>query len=128
MSTPKQCVVITGGVSGLGFALAKRLHAAGHSLALFDLNEAALVQAREKLSPEIFIARVDATDPDQVNPAVEAFARQTGRIDALVNCVGITGETNRKSHEISLENFDLVMRINVRSCLVPFRAVIPRML
>jgi len=128
MNGHSQSVVIAGAVSGLGFALAERLHAAGNCLALLDIDEARLEKARQALSTNIYAAKVDATEPAQVNPAIEEFARQAGRIDALVNCVGITGQTNLKSHEISLNDFDHVMRVNVRSCMVPFRAVIGRML
>jgi 3-oxoacyl-[acyl-carrier protein] reductase len=128
MPNQKQSIIITGGASGLGLALARRLHAAGHHLALLDLNAAQLEKIREEMLKDVFVAAVDSTEPEQVNPAVETFARQSGRIDALVNCVGITGQTNLKSHEVSLEDFDRVMRTNVRSCLVASRAVIPRML
>jgi 3-oxoacyl-[acyl-carrier protein] reductase len=115
-------------MSGLGFALARRLDAAGNRLALLDIDEARLEEAGRSFSDKIFVAKVDATEPEQVNPAIGRFEREAGRIDALVNCVGITGQTNLKSHEISLDDFDRVMRVNVRSCLVPFRAVIGRML
>ena len=128
MSMPAQSIIITGGVSGLGFALSRRLRASGHRLALLDLNEEALAEAGKILGTDIFTARVDATNPEEVNPAVASFVKSAGRIDALVNCVGITGQTNLKSHEISLDDFDKVMRTNVRSCLVAFRAVIPKML
>ena len=128
MNQRGQSVVITGAMSGLGFALARRLHAAGNRLALLDIDEVRLEKAGHTFSDKIFFAKVDATEPEQVNPVIERFARQAGRIDALVNSVGITGQTNLKSHEISLDDFDGVMRVNVRSCLVPFRAVIGHML
>jgi len=128
MVNSKQSIIITGAASGLGFALARRLHAAGHPLALLDLNARSLAKIQAEQLKGVFTAAVDSTDPSQVNPAVEEFARKSGRVDALVNCVGITGQTNLKSHEISLEDFDQVMRVNVRSCLVAFRAVIPHML
>lgn len=128
MNESKQSVIITGGVSGLGYSLARRLHLAGHRLALLDLNATGLAQATQTLGGEVFTAAVDTTDPAQVDPAIQAFIQKAGRVDALVNCVGITGPTDLKSHEIPLEDFDRVMRINVRSCLVPFRAVVPGML
>jgi 3-oxoacyl-[acyl-carrier protein] reductase len=45
----------------------------------------------------------------------------------LVNCAGITGETNRLSEDVDVEDFDLVYRVNLRGAFLLSRAVLPRM-
>ncbi|MCX6960797.1 MAG: SDR family oxidoreductase [Verrucomicrobia bacterium] len=53
---------------------------------------------------------------------------RSGRIDMLVNAVGIPGQTSIKSHEVDMADFDRVMRVNLNGCLSTFQAVIPHML
>ncbi len=120
--------IITGGASGLGLALAKRLAAHGTHLLLVDLDSAKLEQARAEIGETCHTLRLDVTDAPAVASAFAALAASQGRIDILVNCAGITGLTNRKSHEVDLADFDRVMNLNVRGCFLTSRAVIPHML
>jgi len=128
-NTPANPVtIITGGADGLGFAIAERLVRKGARVALFDFNEEALQKAQRKLGEPTFVAKVDVADRTAVGLAVEAVAEAFGRIDILINCAGITGRTNIKSHEVDLEDFNRVMRVNVNGCLNTFQAVAPHML
>ena len=120
--------IITGGADGLGFAIAERLVRKGARVALFDFNEEALQKAQRKLGEPTFVAKVDVADRTAVGLAVEAVAEAFGRIDILINCAGITGRTNIKSHEVDLEDFNRVMRVNVNGSLNTFQAVAPHML
>ena len=61
-------------------------------------------------------------------PAIEAVAKAFRRIDALVNCAGITGRTNIPGHEVDLADFDLVYRVNLRGAFLLSKAVLPHML
>lgn len=132
MNTPQnwneQVAVITGGGDGLGFTLAQKLTAQGAHAALFDRDVKKLEAAREALGENCSTFEVDVTNPESVNQAIEAVIAQHGRVDILVNCAGITGQTNIKSHEVSLEDFDRVLNINLRGSLITFQAVIPHML
>jgi NAD(P)-dependent dehydrogenase (short-subunit alcohol dehydrogenase family) len=132
MNTPQnwneQVAVITGGGDGLGFTLAQKLTAQGAHAALFDRDVKKLEVAREALGENCSTFEVDVTNPESVGNAVEAVIAQRGRVDILVNCAGITGQTNIKSHDVSLEDFDRVLNINLRGSLITFQAVIPHML
>jgi 3-oxoacyl-[acyl-carrier protein] reductase len=120
--------IITGGADGLGFAIAKRLVSKGTRVALFDFNEEALQRAQRELGEPTSVAKVDVADRTAVGLAVDAVAEAFGRIDILINCAGITGRTNIKSHEVDIEDFNRVMRVNVNGCLNTFQAVAPQML
>ena len=120
--------IITGGADGLGFSIAERLVRKGARVALFDFNEEALQKAQRQLGEPTFVAKVDVADRVAVGVAVEAVAEAFGRIDILINCAGVTGRTNIKSHEVDLEDFNRVMRVNVNGCLNTFQAVTPHML
>ena len=135
MSSPKpaplwneQVAVISGGADGLGLAVARRLAARGVRLVLLDRNAEALAQAKTEFGTATITACVDVTDHAAVRGAIDAAAAETGRLDILVNCAGITGQTNIKSHEVDPADFDRVMRVNVNGCLNTFQAVIPHML
>ncbi len=123
-----QVAIITGGADGLGFALARRLSQRGVKIALWDIHEEKIARAASRIGPNARPQRVDVTDPAQARAAVEALLAEFGRIDILVNCAGITGKTNIKSHEVDLADFDRVMNINVRGSLIAFQAVIGAML
>jgi 3-oxoacyl-[acyl-carrier protein] reductase len=123
-----QCAVITGGANGFGLAVAKRLASRGIRLVLLDSNAAALERAAASLGAETIVAQADVTDSLAVKSAVDEAAAKTGRLDILVNCAGITGRTNIKSHEVDLADFERVMRVNVNSCLHTFQAVVPHMM
>jgi 2-dehydro-3-deoxy-L-rhamnonate dehydrogenase (NAD+) len=123
-----QCAVITGGANAFGLAVAKRLASRGIRLVLLDSNPAALERAAASIGEETIVAQADVTDSLAVKSAVDQAAAKTGRLDILVNCAGITGRTNIKSHEVDLADFEPVMRVNVNSCLHTFQAVVPHMM
>jgi NAD(P)-dependent dehydrogenase (short-subunit alcohol dehydrogenase family) len=120
--------VITGSARGLGFALAERLSAWGVSLAMLDVQKELLEEAGQKLSGNVHTYAADVTDEQQVKNVIDDFASKTQKIDILINCAGIVGETNRKSHEVEIEDFEKVMAVNVKGCFTTFKAVIPHML
>jgi 3-oxoacyl-[acyl-carrier protein] reductase len=123
-----QVAIITGGADGLGFALAQRLISYGVFVAVFDRDEAKVKAAKSTFGAGGTGFVVDVTDPEAVNQTIDDIFKERGRIDILANCAGITGKTNIKSHEVTLEDFDRVMNINLRGSLITFQAVIPHML
>lgn len=122
-----QVALITGGADGLGLALARRLAAREVAVVLLDVNAAKLDAARAALGPRARGHVVDVTDPARVREVVAGTHAEFGRIDILVNCAGITGKTNLKSHEVDLADFDRVMALNVRGCVVTAQAALPHM-
>lgn len=127
-SIQQHVAIITGGADGLGLALAQRLvHAGGH-VHLFDLNAEKLQVAATGLGGRCRGHALDVTNPNAVRSAVDGIATEHQRIDILVNCAGITGQTGRKSHEIDLADFDRVFSVNLRGTFITCQAVLPHML
>lgn len=123
-----QVAVITGGASGLGFAIANKLYQEGAKIALLDLNEDPVRSAAKKVGENAFALSVDVTNEEQVKSVIERIANQFGRIDILVNSAGVTGKTNVKSHEVELSDFRFVFEVNVVGSFLTARAVLPVML
>ena len=87
--------VVTGGATGLGFGIAKRLLASGGSVTVWDRDGEAATKAAWALGARAYALTVDVTQQPSVAKAVAATLAQAGRIDALVNSAGITGPNTR---------------------------------
>ena len=126
-----QVALITGAAQGIGFGISRRLGSEGAAVALLDKDEARLNSAAEELAGSGVTAQAvsgDVTDQAQVAAAVAQVLEKFGKIDVLVTCAGITGETNVRPHEVDPADFDRVMALNVRGMYLCIRAVLPAML
>ncbi|GAB3902821.1 SDR family NAD(P)-dependent oxidoreductase [Larkinella knui] len=123
-----QVAIITGAASGIGLAIAYKLLAEGASVALFDFNEPGLQQEFGTVGERALLIGLDITDENRVAEAVTQVNQRFGQIDILINCVGITGITNLRSHEVSSENLHKVFEVNFMSCFYTSKAVVPLML
>jgi 2-dehydro-3-deoxy-L-rhamnonate dehydrogenase (NAD+) len=124
----KQRALITGGASGIGLAIARKLYGLGTQVVLCDLDAAKLSAARETISTGAMTLCVDVTDAKAVKEAVGTWMGEHGVIDILVNSAGITGVTNVPSHEVEPANVELVFRVNFFGSFHTARAVLPAML
>jgi len=121
-----QVAIITGAASGIGLAIAKKLHGEGARVALVDLNPLALQSVSMPVGENAYAC--DVTNEDQVKSAIDHVARRWARIDILVNSAGVTGKTNIKSHEVELGDFRFVFEVNLVGSFLTSRAVLPHML
>ena len=122
-----QLAIVTGAARGLALSLTKKLSAAGATVVAWDLDGDELEGAVAGLD-RVHPVQVDVTDASAVRRSTADVAASKGTPTMLANCAGIVGETNIKSHEVGLEDFDRVMNVNLRGCLIPFQAVVPHML
>jgi 3-oxoacyl-[acyl-carrier protein] reductase len=123
-----QVAIITGAASGLGLAIAKKLHAEGVRVVMLDLNHGALQAASQEVGENAAAFPSDITDEAQVGKCVAQIGQRFGRIDILVNSAGVTGRTNVKSHEVELTDFRWVFEVNVVGSFLTSRSVLPWML
>lgn len=108
--------VITGGVSGLGLAVARHFVTHGGRVALFDVNDdkgAAAVAALGEANARYF--RTDVTDEDSVASNVAAASEFLGGVNAAINCAGIlgAGRVLGKEAPMPLANFRNTVLVNL---------------
>lgn len=120
--------IITGGAKGIGFATAKKFLIEGASVVIADIDEDALVSAKSQLSQygEIITKTLSITDREAVEKMVKEVKEQFGRIDALVNNAGIISDNQLE--QMSYDQFDKVIDINLKGAFNCAKAVIPYMI
>ncbi len=123
-----QVAVITGAASGIGLAISHKLISQGARVALLDINKIALESEFSQYNGVVKSFHVDITVPSSINTAIEEIADKFGKIDILINCVGITGKTNVLSHEVCPDDLHRVFEINFMGCFSTTKAVLPYMI
>jgi 3-oxoacyl-[acyl-carrier protein] reductase len=121
-----RAAIVTGGASGLGKAVAKRIVAEGGTVALWDLNPEALAAAKDEIGAAD-IQALDVSDPAAVEAAAKASGAALGKVDILVCSAGITGATV-PVHEFPIDSWQRVIDINLNGLFYCNRAVVPLML
>ena len=119
--------VVTGGVSGIGLAIARRLAAEGARLAIWDRDRAALDDASARLGAPVHTECLDLVDPAAVMAAGITTAAALGGIDILVASAGIAGP-NAPTWEYPIADWQRIMDVNVSGVFYCNRSVVPHML
>lgn len=118
-----QQIVVTGAGSGLGRALCARFARLGATVHGIDINKASLEQVRAGLGDHFIPVVCDVTSWQEVVPVFE----QLPPVDVLVNCAGITGQTNLRSEETDPADVERVFRVNFFGSYHTSKAVLPSM-
>ncbi|HKK36483.1 MAG TPA: glucose 1-dehydrogenase [Paracoccaceae bacterium] len=124
----KVCAV-TGGAKGIGRATCIRLAREGARVAILDLDDddgAEVLEAVEAEGVEAEYRHLDVSDEAAVREALQGIAERFGRLDVLVNNAGISG-ANKPTHEVTAEEWDKVMAVNVSGVFYGTKAAVPLM-
>ncbi len=81
--------IVTGGASGLGLAVVEDVIAAGGRATLLDVNEAAGLEAVQRLGERSAFRKVDVTSESAVDAAVQSAVTSMGGLNLAVNCAGV---------------------------------------
>jgi NAD(P)-dependent dehydrogenase (short-subunit alcohol dehydrogenase family) len=118
--------IVTGGASGIGSALARRLSADGADVWVADRR---LEPAREVvagLGPRAHAIELDVRDPASFAHVVDEVVQQSGRLDFLFNNAGIGVGAEVDSH--TLEDWNDVIDVNLRGVVHGIHAAYPVMI
>ncbi|MDD2805918.1 MAG: 3-oxoacyl-ACP reductase FabG [Elusimicrobiales bacterium] len=127
----KKNAVITGAARGLGFAGAERFLKSGEwKVALFDVNEEMLIAAAKTLGDKyghenVRWYKVDVTNQESVNAAIQQVITDMGSVDTLINNAGITRDA--MLHKMQENDWDVVINVNLKGAFLCTKAVAPHM-
>ena len=117
--------LVTGAAQGIGKAIAERLHAAGAHIAIADLNAQAAGQTAAAL--DAIAIGADVSNAADVHRAIKTCLDRWGHLDILVNNAGIVGK-DVPVKDLSEEDWDRVLNINLKGTFLCSRAVLPAMI
>ncbi|HSF65567.1 MAG TPA: SDR family oxidoreductase [Paracoccaceae bacterium] len=120
-----QTIIITGAGSGIGRGTAQAFLAAGWRVGLIGRRADALAETAGG-HPGALVLPCDVTDPAQVEAAFSRVVGAWGRLDALFNNAG-GGLSSRLIDEISIEDWQRVMRVNIDGMFYCARAAFGQM-
>jgi glucose 1-dehydrogenase len=130
-------VLVTGGTSGIGQAIAVRFAEHGANVAINYLRDpeeatetesqvhACVAKVRQEGVRDVLVG-ADVSDEDDVARMVEDAIEQLGGVDILVNNAGI--QISRPSHELTSAEFDKVLAVNLRGAFLCAREAIKHFL
>ncbi|HEX4144167.1 MAG TPA: 3-oxoacyl-ACP reductase family protein [Pirellulales bacterium] len=121
--------LVTGGSKGLGKAMARGLAEAGAQIAISSRHEDELKEAAAEIArgTDVKVAyfKADMSKRDEVRHLAERVLAEFGRVDILINNAG--GNRLGAIDKISDEDWDSVIEVNLTSCMVLTRALVPQM-
>lgn len=106
--------VVTGGASGIGLAIVRRVAAEGGRLAVGDINEDALDSLQHELGDAVVTVSADVRHEDEVESLVAAAVDRFGRLDVGFNAAGILG--GAPIWELTVEDWDQTLEVCLRGC------------
>lgn len=115
----ERVVIVTGGGSGIGAAIARGMAKEGAAVAVADLNLPAAQQVAAQIAAaggRAIATHVDVADRNAVAAGIAATVSEFGRLDAYFNNAGVNSPM--PFLEISDDNFQFLMRINALSVLI----------
>ena len=132
-SLANRVAIVTGGAKGLGAAITRDFARQGADLVLAARDEQALIAHGKSLDEEYghrssLVVPTDVRDEAAVASMVARTIDSFGQIDILVNTAGGIGPIETPAQEVSLEDFQAVLELNVLGSFLPCKHVIPHMI
>ena len=115
--------LVTGAGRGLGLAIATKFAEYGAQVTLADLDDATAHEAAAKIGGDALAVHCDVTKSADVQSAITAVTDRFGGMDVIVNNAGI--EIGKPLPEITDEEFDRLMRINVNGVFYGIKYAVP---
>jgi len=122
-------IIVTGGAGSIGFATAELLAAQGAQLTIVDINADRLEErgaALRHAGAAVELVQADCSKEDAVRGYVDRAVARFGKVDGFFNNAGTEGKLG-PIWEYSVEEFDRIIAINLRSMFLGLRFVLPLM-
>jgi NADP-dependent 3-hydroxy acid dehydrogenase YdfG len=126
MSLENQVVVVTGGATGIGLALANAFADRGARVVIGSRRQSAIDDAVGQSQGKLKGHTLDVANRQDVNNFMAWVAKEVGDVDILINAAGINIK-DRTMANMTPENWDQVMQINATGAYNCIQAVLPSM-
>lgn len=123
--------VITGGASGIGFALARKAASEGMKIVIADVEEGPLSEAETKLKAagaEALAVRTDVSKFEEVEALADKAFDAFGGVHLLCNNAGVNLPISRPAWEVTVDDWRWITGVNLWGVIHGVRAFVPRML
>ncbi|HEY3094171.1 MAG TPA: SDR family oxidoreductase [Nitrososphaera sp.] len=123
--------VVTGASRGIGFGITKELAARGATVIVCSRNVASAEKSASMIKGNAYHEKLDVTDAPGVTKFMRHVVERHGRVDILVNNAGYPFDRKtwtKRFHEVVEEEFDRVIRVDLRGTLRLCQAAIPFMI
>ena len=117
--------VITGGSRGIGKGIAEELLKDGFQVLLTSRNENGVGELREKYPGRVHFFACDISDTESVEKLVAYAEEKFGKIDLLVNNAGVAPKERKDILEITPDDFDFVLDINLKGTFFVTQKFVP---
>ncbi|HKA00686.1 MAG TPA: SDR family oxidoreductase [Candidatus Solibacter sp.] len=121
-----QVALVTGGYGGIGESVVRGLAALGAKVAIAGHNAGRAQSLAREIGTGAFDATFDVTSVSETHTMVDSVAQHFGRLDILINCVGLNRE--EKAEEATEENFDYVLDVNLKGAMFQAQAAAGHMI
>ncbi len=120
-------VLVTGGASGIGRACVEAMAVEGAKVVIIDRDPAGAAIARRlaRKGHEVEFVQADVTEEADVSRCVQATEDRFNQLDAVIACAGISGPVGTTAVDISVDDWDRVMAVNVRGNFLLAKHTIP---
>ena len=120
-------ILITGGNSGIGFCLAKQLHALGNSITVVSRSQKNW-QSLQKLQPEVRLLRCDLSKKLEVLHLIQQLNDQNAQTDVLINCAAIQNTPHLVDSHFSFDDIEKEVNTNFTAVVWLSYLLLPRLL
>ena len=115
--------VVTGGSGGIGLDVSKKLAKLKIKVLILDINKPNI--SKNKF---IYFEKVDLSNENEINQAINKFIKKEKRIDYIVNAAGVLWfDKDLGLEKIKIDIWDKVFSINLKSMLIVLKKILPKM-
>lgn len=118
--------IVTGGASGFGAGITRKFVSEGARVMIADVNSEAAASFAAELGDAAVAQAVDVSKGESVEAMTQAALKAFGAIDILINNAGVT-HLPMAMEDVSEEDFDKVLAVNVKSVYLTARSIVPHM-
>ena len=116
--------LVTGAAGGIGAATVRLLEREGALVAALDREPEVDVASTDPVSDRVLRIVADITQEAEVAAAVDQVLERFGGLDVVVSCAGVSGPVGTRLAEVTLADWDAVLRVNVTGAFLVMRAAV----